>query len=81
MLRIRVFLGKRSMNRVKGPSSPIILKNGLSLVLQIFFIETFECNTTSNWLNHTISPIKSCVTFNFANLDQKDKGHFFKNGG
>ena len=27
----------------------------LSLVLQIFLrLETFECNTTSDWLNHTV---------------------------
>ena len=31
-----------------------ILKNDLSLVLQIFvYLEGFECNTTSDWLNHS----------------------------
>ena len=32
-----------------------ILKNILSLVFQIFlYLETFECNTISDWLNHTV---------------------------
>ena len=35
-----------------SPYSPTILKNVLSLVLDIFqYLKTFECNTTSNWLN------------------------------
>ena len=30
-------------------------KNFLCLVLQIFLnLEAFECNTTSDWLNHTV---------------------------
>ena len=40
---------------VLGPYSPTILKNVLSLVLQIFlFLHAFECNTTSDWLNHMV---------------------------
>ena len=38
-----------------GPYSPTILKNILCLILQIFLVlEAFECNTTSDWLNHTV---------------------------
>ena len=39
----------------QGPYSPTILKNILCLVLQIFlYLAAFECNTTSDWLNHTV---------------------------
>ena len=35
--------------------SPIILKNFLGLVLQIYlYLEAFECNTTSDWLNSMV---------------------------
>ena len=38
-----------------APYSPTLLQNVLSLVLQIFlFLAAFECNTTSDWLNHTV---------------------------
>ena len=38
-----------------GPYSPTILENGLNLILQYFpYLETFECNTTSDWLNRTV---------------------------
>ena len=40
----------------KGPYSPTILKNVLRHVLQIFlYLEAFETNTTSVWLNHTVN--------------------------
>ena len=35
-----------------APYSSTILKNILSLVLQI--LTAFECNKTSDWLNHTV---------------------------
>ena len=39
----------------EGPYSPTILKNVLCLVLQIFqYLAAFECNRTSDWLNHTV---------------------------
>ena len=38
-------------------------------------LEAFECKTTSDWLNHMVSPIRSCVTFKFTNLGEKDKEH------
>ena len=42
-----------------GSYSPIVLKNILRLVLQIFLKpDGFECNTTN--------PIRGCVTFKFA---------------
>ena len=57
-----------------GPYSLTILKNVLSLVLQIFLhLEAFERNTASDWLNRTINPIRSCVAFKFTNLGEKDK--------
>ena len=40
-----------------GPYLPTILKDILCLNLQIFFflcLAAFECNTTSDWLNHTV---------------------------
>ena len=40
---------------VQDRYSPTILENCLSLVLQIFlYLEVFECNTTSDWLNRTV---------------------------
>ena len=54
--------------------SATILKNVLHVILQIFlYLETFECNTTSDWLNQTVQPFRSCVTFQFAILGEKDK--------
>ena len=39
----------------QSPYSPTILKHVLGLVLQIFlYLEAFERNTTSDWLNHTV---------------------------
>ena len=56
-----------------GLYSLTILKSILSLVLQIFLhLEAFKCNTTSDWLNH-VKPIRSCVTFKFTYLGEKDK--------
>ena len=38
-----------------GRYSPTILKNVLSLVLQIsLYLEAFECDTASDWLNHSV---------------------------
>ena len=55
-------------------NQPTILQNVLSLVLQIFLnLEAFECNTTSDWLNHTVYPIKSYVTFKFTKSKGKKK--------
>ena len=36
-------------------------------------LDSFECNTTSDWLNQTVLPIRSCVTFKFTNSGDKDK--------
>ena len=55
-----------------GPYSPTILKKVLSLFVQIFLqLEAFECNTTSDWLNNTVWPIRSCVTFKFTKYCRK----------
>ena len=46
------------------PCSPTIL----SLVMWIFlYLEAFESNTTSEWLNRTVLPIRICFTFTFTN--------------
>ena len=37
------------------------------------YLETFNRKTTSDWLNHMIKPIRSCGTFEFTNLGEKDK--------
>ena len=29
-------------------------------------LAAFESKTTSDWLNHTVYPIRSCVTFKFT---------------
>ena len=40
------------------------LRNVWCLVLHLFLsLEAFESNTSSDWLNHTVWPIGSCVTF------------------
>ena len=55
-----------------GPYSPTILI--VCLVLQIYlYLAAFECNTTSDWLNPTVQPIRRCVTFKLINLGEKDK--------
>ena len=49
---------------IHGLYSPTILKNILTLVLSfILYLAAFGCNTTSDWVNHTVRPIRSCVTF------------------
>ena len=50
------------------------LERSLSYSQDISILQVFECNTTSEWLNHTVKPIRSRVTFQFANLKEKDKG-------
>ena len=48
---------KKFCRHIKNLSlySPTILENILSLVLQIFlYSEAFECNTTSDWVNHKV---------------------------
>ena len=47
--------------------------NSLGLVLQIFlYLATFECNTTSDWLNQTSdSHSKNYVTFKLTKSPQK----------
>ena len=37
----------------------------------VLIIEAFECNTTSDWLNHTVKPIRSCVTFKYTKSKRK----------
>ena len=41
--------------QILGRYSPTILKNGLRIVLQVLlYLEAFDCNTTSDWLNYTV---------------------------
>ena len=45
----------KEKKKKNGPYSPTILKNVLSLVLQIFlYLAAFKCNKTSDWLNHAV---------------------------
>ena len=47
-----------------GLYATTILKNVLSVVLPIFlYFEALEYYTTSDWVNDTVQPIRSCVTF------------------
>ena len=56
-----------------GLYSLTFLQNILSLVLQIsLHLEAFECNTTSDWLNHMVYPIRNCVAFQFINIRETD---------
>ena len=34
----------------------------------VLYLKAFECKTTSDWLSHTVYPIRRCVTFKFADL-------------
>ena len=50
-----------------GLYSPPILKNILSIVIQIFiYLEAFESNTNSDFLNHTVWPIRNFVIYKFT---------------
>ena len=50
-----------------GPYSPTILQNILGRVLKVFlYLATFIGNTSSDWLNRTVYPIRTCVTFKFT---------------
>ena len=43
------------------------IKKALCLVLQIFLqIEAFESNKTSDGLNHSVQPVRSCFTLKFT---------------
>ena len=46
---------KTLARRLQGPYSSTIFQNVISPVLQIFLqLAAFECNTTSDWQNHTV---------------------------
>ena len=50
------------------------------LLLKCFlYPAAFECNTTSDWLNRMVKPIRSCVTFKFTNLEKKKKKNILEN--
>ena len=58
----------------QGPYAPTILQNVLGLVLQIsLYLAALECNTTSDWLNCMVKPIRSCVVCKFINIEEKHK--------
>ena len=40
----------------------------------------FECNTTFDWLNHAVDPIRSSVAFKFTNLGEKKAKKILENG-
>ena len=37
------------------------------------YLEAFECDTASDWLNHKVQQIKSCIALKLTNLREKDK--------
>ena len=55
----------------------VSLNPGISL-----YLETFESNTTSDWLNQTIKPIRKCVrsTFKITKLFDKEAKNVLENG-
>ena len=58
--------------KLQCPYLPTILQNILCLILQIFlYLKGLECYTTSDWVNRMVQPIRSCVTFQLANLGRK----------
>ena len=64
------------------PSSPNILNNVLRLAIQIFLnLEASDSKITSDWLNHTVYPIRSCVTVRFINFVRNRQSLFFRKGG
>ena len=54
-----------------GPYSPTILKIFL-------YLAAFEGNTTSDWLNRTVYPIRSCVTFKLTTSPRKRQRMFLR---
>ena len=55
--------GKKKTNNV--------IENGWGLQTQIFlYLEAFECNTTSDWLNHSQSEV---VLHSYSNLVEKKR--------
>ena len=42
--------------------------------------EAFESNTTSDWLNHVVYPVKSCVTFKENKISKKWPKNVLGNG-
>ena len=55
----------------------VSLNPGISL-----YLETFESNTTSDWLNQTIKPVRKCVrsTFKITKLFDKEAKNVLENG-
>ena len=55
-----------------GRIGPVFNNNSLVLFPKVFLnVEAFESNATSDWLNHTVKPICSCVTFKFTEYWRK----------
>ena len=60
--------------RVKPGS--VLTKYSLAHFLSNFpdfflYLDALECSTTSDWINHAVKPIKICVTFQFANFEER----------
>ena len=48
------------------------------LFIGVFILEAFECNTTSDWVNGMVLPIRSCVAFKFTNFGEKRQRMFWR---
>ena len=84
-LAVKVALNPNTTNNQQPTTdqssySPTILQNTLSLVLSpsLFYSAAFECKTTSDWLNRTVQPIRSCFTFKFTKSWRKRQRTFFR---
>ena len=51
-----------------------LYSNVLCLALQPFLnLEAFDSNRSFDWINHTVSPIRSCVVFYLIKKKEKKK--------
>ena len=57
-------LGSQTVSRVR-------IHQPFSRTFILSKIRKFECNITSDWLNHTVWPIRSYVTFNASKYREK----------
>ena len=61
------------LHNIFRDSLSTILSQQLSHDRSDIYLAAFKCNTTSDSPNHTVQPIRSCVTFELTNLGEKYK--------
>ena len=57
---------KKQKQKKKKKTGSVLAYHSQEQYLSLFFplrFSKFECNTTSDWLNRTVLPIRSCFTF------------------